>query len=208
MIIKTIDQFSEDKFKEKGSLFIGQIYPVSTFAECDEILSSIRKKYYDATHHCYAINILDEEPKYSDDGEPSGTAGIRIKNAINHFELVNVMVVVIRYFGGTKLGVGPLGKAYYNSAEAAIKSSKIVEKEKYIKTDIEYDYQHSKTVHHFLNKYGAKKIENLFKNRPVIRCYVKPENSHFLKESLLSASQNTINCRFFEDKTLFLAIQT
>ena len=94
--IKSITKFTETKFKEKGSQFIGQAYPVQKEEEAQELLESIRKKYYDATHHCYCYNIFESVNKYSDDGEPSGTAGIRILNAINHFELTNILVVSIR----------------------------------------------------------------------------------------------------------------
>ncbi len=208
MGIKTIKKFSEAKIKEKGSVFIGQIYPIKFLDEANKILDDIRKKYYDATHHCYAIKIEEEEPKYSDDGEPSGTAGVRILNAINHFEVTNVILVVIRYFGGTKLGVGPLGKAYYECAKETIESSDIVEVEKYIQAKIEYDYKHSKTVHHFLNKAGAENISNEFNSGPIIFCYIPPEKLDFLKESLMSASNNEINCHFFVENCLYLPSKT
>ncbi|MBS4035921.1 MAG: YigZ family protein [Ignavibacterium sp.] len=114
--ITTVKQFRESIFKEKGSEFIAQVYPAEKTEECEKILSTVKKKYLDATHHCYAYKLLVDVNKFSDDGEPSGTAGKRILNAIEHFHLVNLLVVIIRYFGGTKLGVGPLGKAYYSSA--------------------------------------------------------------------------------------------
>lgn len=132
--IQTIEQQHETKFKEKGSLFIGQVYPVNSVEEAEEFLTSVRKKFYDATHHCYAYRIMENDSKYSDDGEPNGTAGIRIANAINHFELTNLLVISIRYYGGTKLGVGPLGKAYYQSAYDTLSEMEIVTKKKLFKT--------------------------------------------------------------------------
>jgi len=84
--IETIINLSEFQFKEKGSLFVGRLFPIQSVDEAESILAEIRKKYYDATHNCYAYKfIADESFNYSDDGEPSGTAGIRIFNAIKHF---------------------------------------------------------------------------------------------------------------------------
>ncbi|MBI5727800.1 MAG: YigZ family protein, partial [Ignavibacteriales bacterium] len=109
----TISEKAEFRLKEKGSLFTGIAFPVRNVQECDEILAQHRKDFYDATHVCYAYRIINGPVKYSDDGEPAGTAGVRLLNAIEHFNYYNILVLSIRYFGGTKLGVGPLGKAYY-----------------------------------------------------------------------------------------------
>lgn len=106
------------EIKIKGSKFLGFAFPISDKKEAEDILEKHRKKYYDATHICFAYSIgLDNEIfRYSDDGEPSGTAGKPIYQAIKHFELKNILVIVTRYFGGTKLGVGPLARAYYDAA--------------------------------------------------------------------------------------------
>src|ERR1035437_8880518 len=120
--IRSIEGFTEAGIKEKGSAFTGQAYFMSDSDECVKKLNKIIKQFYDATHHCYCYKLNSGEAKYSDNGEPSGTAGIRILNAIEHFDLTDILVVVIRYFGGTKLGVGPLGKAYYESALNVLKS--------------------------------------------------------------------------------------
>ena len=129
--IKTIEKFSQKNYKEKGSEFIGRVYHVEQEKEIVETLNKLKKKYYNATHHCYAYKLLNGKIKYSDDGEPGGSAGIRILKAIEHFDLVNQLVVVTRYFGGTKLGVGPLGKAYYTSAYDVLERSEIVVKTLY-----------------------------------------------------------------------------
>lgn len=126
--ILTVDNFAEVTYKEKSSVFIGQVCHCEIENEAANILKSIKKKYYDATHHCYAYKLITEQFKYSDDGEPNGTAGIRILNAIEHFNLINVIVVITRYYGGTKLGVGPLGKAYYTSAHDVLEEAKKVGK--------------------------------------------------------------------------------
>ena len=111
--IKTIKKSAEVKFKEKGSLFLSKSYNITNVENVEDILNNLKKEFFDATHRCFAYRLNSVSTannfRYSDDGEPSGTAGIRILNAIDHFELQNCLIAVIRYFGGTKLGVGPLG---------------------------------------------------------------------------------------------------
>jgi len=113
---------SEGLYKEKGSKFLSKAYPVQTEEEIKQLLSSIRKEYYDARHVCYAFSL--QQPflteRGNDDGEPAHTAGTPILNQIRSFELSNVLVVVVRYFGGTKLGVSGLIQAYKTAAEEAL----------------------------------------------------------------------------------------
>ncbi len=193
MKIKTIKDFAQSKFKEKESLFLGLAFPVENIEEVETKLDEIRKKYYDATHHCYAYKTLSEGEKYSDDGEPSGTAGIRLLNAINHFDLTNVLLVSVRWFGGKKLGVGPLGKAYYRSGLETLESAEIIELEEYLKISVEYDYSQTKNVHHFLQKYGAIIKENLFEEKPKIIALIKTGYFENFRNELFEASARTVN---------------
>ena len=190
--IKTISDFSEFKLKEKGSVFIAQVYPVNFNEEAEQTLSKIKKKYFDATHHCFAYRLSDNIERYSDDGEPSGTAGVRILNAIEHFDLVDIIVVVIRYFGGTKLGVGPLGKAYYQSALEVLKQSEIIEKSLFKKIKIVYDYEQTSKIHHFISKYDAKNIVNGFIDKPFIECLVEIDKIDNMIAELIEATGNKI----------------
>ncbi len=117
------------QLKIEGSRFIADLFPVRTEQEAAAALESIRKKYYDATHHCYAHVIGAEKTfRYSDDGEPSGTAGVKIYTAVQSRNLSDLLCVVTRYFGGTKLGVGGLGRAYHESALEGIRAATIVTK--------------------------------------------------------------------------------
>jgi len=118
----TIQSTSEGIFKEKGSKFISLAFPVSTESGTQRVLDEVKAKYYDARHHCYAwILGMDEQNwKANDDGEPSHSAGDPILGQIRSFELTNTMVVVVRYFGGTKLGVGGLINAYKTAARVAL----------------------------------------------------------------------------------------
>jgi len=141
-LYKTIDKISEGIYKEKGSKFISYAYPVSTEEEIKTIITDIKKQYYDARHHCYAYMLGHERNTFRavDDGEPSSTAGKPILGQILSNEITNVLIVVVRYFGGTKLGVGGLINAYKSAAADALDNNEIIEKTLDAYFKIEYDY--------------------------------------------------------------------
>jgi uncharacterized YigZ family protein len=126
----TIEAATEGLFKDRGSRFIAKALPVTSQEEIKNILSGLKKEYHDARHHCYAWMIGPDRQAWrtNDDGEPSGTAGRPILGQINSRELTNIMVVVIRYFGGTLLGVSGLINAYRTAAADALEKAVIVEK--------------------------------------------------------------------------------
>ena len=127
---QTIKEKSEGLYKEKGSKFIALAYPTSTEEEIKEILASLRKEYHDARHHCYGyvLGFNGESWRANDDGEPSSTAGKPIHGQIVSRNLTNVLVVVIRYFGGTKLGVSGLINAYKTAASEALDNAETITK--------------------------------------------------------------------------------
>ena len=120
-----------EKIIEK-SRFITYSFSVTTPEQAKEYLDKIRKKHSDATHNCYGYKLKDGTSKFSDDGEPSGTAGAPIFEAINTSNLVDVIVIVTRYFGGVKLGAGGLVRAYFNCAKEGLDTA---EKQEYIECD-------------------------------------------------------------------------
>jgi uncharacterized YigZ family protein len=128
---KTIASESKGLFKDRGSRFIAIARPVSSQEEIKIILEELRREYHDARHHCYAWMLLPDRQAWrvNDDGEPSGTAGRPIMGQINSLELTNVLVVVIRYFGGTLLGVSGLINAYRSAAEDALSNARVIEKQ-------------------------------------------------------------------------------
>lgn len=143
-MFKTIKEDAEAVVVEKKSKFIANTFYVESDEEAEDILTKIKKKYYDARHHCFAYRIKKGEgiiAKQSDDGEPQGTAGSPMLNILEKTNLVNVLVVVTRYFGGTLLGMGGLVKAYTESTKMALENSKEVEKEEgyVIETVLGYD---------------------------------------------------------------------
>ena len=170
--IKTPEGESEFRTKEKGSTFISLTKGIETEEEANSYLQSVKKKYYDATHHCYSYKLVNSLYKYSDAGEPNGTAGIRIYNAQNHYELTNLITIIVRYFGGVKLGVGPLGKAYYEAASENLATTKILKKLLHHEMIISYGYEESKTVHRFITKHSIIIRETLFNEVPKMICLV------------------------------------
>ena len=128
---KTISTASEEVlYKEKNSKFFGYAFPVTTEDEIKGILERLRKEHFSARHWCYAYQIGTEKIQYraNDDGEPNNSAGMPIYGQIQSFEVTNVLVVVVRYFGGVKLGVGGLISAYKIAAQMALENSEIIEK--------------------------------------------------------------------------------
>lgn len=139
---KTISSISKGLYKEKGSKFIALAYPVTTENEIKNILEELRKEYHDARHHCYAWCLGDdrEHQRANDDGEPSSSAGKPILGQINAHNLTNILIVVIRYFGGTLLGVGGLINAYREAASDAIQNNNIIEKKVYEVYKLSFEY--------------------------------------------------------------------
>ncbi len=148
---KTIKNSSDILLVEKKSKFIGNAYPVSDEEEALLYLSQIKKKYPDATHHVYAY-VIDENNifRYSDDGEPSGTAGMPVLDVIRKAELVDVLVVVTRYFGGTLLGTGGLVHAYGESAKQALDAGGIINRCMCNVVSVRTDYNLSGKVQHMI----------------------------------------------------------
>lgn len=139
---KTISNPAEGLYKDKGSKFIAYAYPVTSEEQIKEIVQAIKKEHYSARHHCYAWRLGHDKLLFraNDDGEPSSTAGKPILGQIQSFDLTNILIVVVRYFGGTLLGVSGLINAYRNAALDAINQAEIVEKLVEKQLLIEFDY--------------------------------------------------------------------
>ena len=140
---KTIKKPSEEiLFKEKGSKFFGYAFPVLTEDDVKEKLELLKKKHHSARHFCYAYQIGIEKTQYraNDDGEPNNSAGLPIYGQIQSFGVTNILVVSVRYFGGTKLGVGGLISAYKTSAQLALETSEILVKTIDVNYQLKFNY--------------------------------------------------------------------
>ncbi len=172
---KTIQTASEGLFKDKGSKFIAYAYPVTSEDQIKEIVQSIKKEHYSARHHCYAWRLGHEKLLFraNDDGEPSSTAGKPILGQIQSFDLTNILIVVVRYFGGTLLGVSGLINAYRNAALDAINQAEIVEKLVEKELLIEFDYGVMNDVMKLFKDEKLPQIEPQFDLRCRIKTHIR-----------------------------------
>lgn len=156
---KTIESAVENTLlKEKGSKFIGFAYPVNNENELKNALEKVRTEHPKATHHCYAfrIGLNGENYRANDDGEPSGSAGLPIYNQLLANEITNVLVISVRYYGGTKLGVSGLVKAYKESAKITLEEANIITKELETEIEIQFQFNQQNTIFTLLSKFDAK----------------------------------------------------
>lgn len=152
--MKTILNNETYEFIINKSKFIGYLYKVSNQDEINNILKKLKDKYNDATHICYAYSLLNTK-KASDDGEPTGTAGLPILEVLNKNNLVNVLAVVIRYFGGIKLGSGGLIRAYSNTIRNTLEKAEIKELKKGYLIKITFDYSKNNLINNLLDNYDV-----------------------------------------------------
>lgn len=172
---KTLSKQSEGIYKDKGSKFIAIAQPVFDIDEIKQCLENIRKQYYDARHHCYAyrIGVHNEEYRINDDGEPSGTAGKPIYGQILSHELTNVLIVVVRYFGGVKLGVRGLIDAYKGAASEAIINNHIIEQYVYVYYEITFDYALMNDVMKILKDDRIEQLKTSYENYALIQFRIR-----------------------------------
>jgi uncharacterized YigZ family protein len=152
---RTISGPTEGLYKEKGSKFLAFAYPVQSDEDIKKHLDALRKTYFDARHHCYAWMLGPEKKLFraADDGEPNHSAGDPILGQIRSRDITDVLVVVVRYFGGIKLGVGGLITAYRAAAEDALQHAVVLEKEVYTPVTLLYDYAATPDVMRLVKEY-------------------------------------------------------
>ncbi len=172
---RTIRAPAEGLYKEKGSRFIAMAYPVESVEQCKKIIAELKKEYYNARHHCYAyrLNPAEEQVRSNDDGEPSGSAGKPILNQIYSFELFNILVVVIRYFGGTKLGVSGLINAYKTAARDALSNADTIIKYPTEDIELRFDYTLMNPVMRIIKDENLKVNGQFYDKNYVIKLTVK-----------------------------------
>ena len=160
----TIAAPAEGIYKEKGSKFLAFAYPVNSEEEIKAILAGLRKEYFDARHHCYAYQLGASGHQYraNDDGEPNHSAGDPILGQIRSAGLTNILVVVIRYFGGIKLGVSGLINAYRTAAAEAIKAAETVEKVETAPLEVLFDYEQMNIMMSLIKEYKLEMLTQDF----------------------------------------------
>ena len=175
---KTITQPSEALFKEKGSKFFAFAYPVENAAQTKPLIENLRKTHHSARHVCWAYKLGYDGSQYraNDDGEPSNTAGKPILGQIDSFALTNILVCVVRYFGGTLLGVGGLIQAYKEAAREALVIAEIVEKPIKYSVTLRFDYAMQVTVNQLLKQHNAHTVSQKFEIDCEFECAVPIAN--------------------------------
>lgn len=179
----TIKGHSDGEYKEKGSKFLAHAYPVATEEEVKLFIDELKKEHYNARHHCYAFVIGHPDQYYraNDDGEPTHSAGDPILRQIQSLKLTNTLVVVVRYFGGTKLGVSGLVNAYKTAAASALHHNTVIPK--YLTETITFSYEYDQTnlVMKIIDEFDAAIIEQDFQASVTMKVRVKKSYyPHFL----------------------------
>ncbi|MCJ8155016.1 YigZ family protein [Chryseobacterium sp. SSA4.19] len=186
---KTIEKPIENiLLKEKGSKFIGFAFSVTDESELKQALEKIRAEHPKATHHCYAfrMGLTGENYRANDDGEPSGSAGLPIFNQLLAHEITNVLVIVVRYYGGTKLGVSGLIKAYKESAKITLEEADMITRELEEKIEIRFNFNQQNTIFTLLSKFGAKIIRFDAQEKAVIIATIKTKDKESVTKALAS----------------------
>ena len=183
---KTISTATEGLFKDKGSKFISFAIPVENVDEIKEVLNEYKKKYFDARHVCYAYMIGHERTIFraNDDGEPSGTAGRSIVGKTNSYQLTNVLIIVVRYFGGILLGTGGLVNAYKHAAADALDQADIIEKTVDSALGIEFEYILMNDVMRVIKEMNPTIIKQNFENNCNMIISIRNQNFDELQSKL------------------------
>lgn len=193
-IYKTIAEPSEGFFKDRGSKFYGFAFPVENEEEISEIQKKLRKKYYDARHHVYAFRLGADKSVYraSDDGEPANSSGPPILGQIRSFDLSNILIIVIRYFGGTKLGVPGLINAYKTTAKQAIENARIITKTVKDEIEINFEYPAMNDIMRIIKEENLDINEQKFELKCMIRILVRKKDTDRIAERLKLLRNNEI----------------
>ncbi|MDR0982405.1 MAG: YigZ family protein [Culturomica sp.] len=185
-VFKTIAGTSEGVYKEKGSKFLAFAYSVNTEEDVRKLLTEIREKYYDARHHCYAYMLGSDKKtfRFNDDGEPSSTAGKPILGQIYSKDITNVLIIVVRYFGGTKLGVSGLIHAYREAAADALANADIVEKTLNTVFRISFNYALLNDVMRIIKEEAPDVLDRNFENECRMTLSIRKSNADKLYDRL------------------------
>ncbi|MFA6200502.1 MAG: YigZ family protein [Bacteroidales bacterium] len=184
----TIEEKAQGLYKEKGSRFISFAFPVTKEEEVKEIIKDIKKEYFDARHHCYAYILGHDKSAYrmNDDGEPSSTAGKPIYGQLLSKDLTNILIVVVRYFGGTKLGVSGLIQAYKHAAIDALNNTSIIEKTVDEIYSVSFEYVLMNDVMKVLKEFDVLQMNHRFENDCYLEFRTRKLNSIKIVDNLNS----------------------
>lgn len=195
-MLKTISDDATSEVIEKKSRFIANIFYVESLEEAEEKIKQIKKKYYDARHNCFAFNIYNENgniSRFSDDGEPSGTAGAPMLAILNAQNLSNVLVVVTRYFGGILLGTGGLVRAYSEATKQAIENASIIEKDYGIICNYTVLYEDLEKIKYYFKQENIKMVDFNYAENVEITVEITEEKYQKILENIENLNFKILN---------------
>lgn len=198
---KTVEKEANDFFIEKKSKFIGYAKPVKTQEEAVEFISEIKSKHWDATHNVYAYVLCENNiQRYSDDGEPSGTAGVPVLDVMLKESLVDVCVVATRYFGGTLLGAGGLVRAYSHTSKIALEAAGIITMAQCSIMSAEVDYSFYDRLNILLSDFSAVILDTSFSDKVCVEFSVKENTVDLLNAKLIDVSNGKYALKFLRSE--------
>ncbi len=191
---KTVQKEANDEYIVKHSRFIGHIKPVTTVDEATEFISSVKQKHWDATHNVYAYVLRDGQiRRYSDDGEPQGTAGIPVLDVLLKEDVTDCAVVVTRYFGGIMLGAGGLVRAYSHSAKIALDAGKVVTMKLCAVCEIKCDYSFYGKLVTFIPENGGVIDDTVFEENVTVIYRIDNDDFEKFREKLIDVSNGQVD---------------
>lgn len=198
---KTVEKEASDFFIEKKSKFIGYAKPVKTQEEAVDFISKIKSKHWDATHNVYAYVLRENNiQRYSDDGEPSGTAGVPVLDVMLKESLVDVCVVATRYFGGTLLGAGGLVRAYSHTSKIALEAAEIITMAQCSVMSAEVDYSFYDRLNILLSDFSAVILDTSFSDKVCVEFSVKENIVDLLNAKLIDVSNGKYALKFLRSE--------
>lgn len=199
MFLTIQEERLEEEIVEKKSKFIGTLFYVKNEDDAQEIIKNIKKQYHDARHNCFAYRIMTEDgaiERFSDDGEPSGTAGGPMLNILSKNNLCNVLIVVTRYFGGILLGTGGLVRAYSDATTKVINTASLANETIGMEVEVEIDYTQLELLKYYCKKNNICIVNIVYENN--IKCYLEVTDEEL--EGFLDKNKN--NCNVLEYKVI------
>lgn len=192
----SIDKIYTNEIVINKSRFICKLYPINNTDEIDKILNDIKKEYKGATHYCYSF-ITKNNQKYNDDGEPTGTAGLPILNVLKNHNLENVVAIVIRYFGGIKLGAGGLLRAYTKAVSDCLAISNIIEKKEGLIILLEISYDNLNKLYKLIDEDNIKEKE--YSDNLILTIHILKDKYEKIKDEL-----NNLCVNITEKESIYL----
>ncbi|MBQ7015335.1 MAG: YigZ family protein [Firmicutes bacterium] len=187
----TVWQHGQDEHIEKKSRFIGQAWPIQSEEEAREIIERTRKEYWDASHNVFTYRVGDVQ-RFTDDGEPSGTAGKPMLDVLLGRDLQNVLVIVTRYFGGTLLGTGGLVRAYTKGAQIAVEAAGIIDKAVFYRYDLPMDYTWLGKMQYAMNQAGFVIEDTVYTDQVTMKMLIRHDQDAKFLQTVVSSSDGKL----------------